>query len=157
MNIIYCLLFQQFMMIWFRPYLDSLMFSPTFFNLSLNFAVRVSWSEPVSSWSSFCWPYRAPQSSAAKNIINLISVLTIWWCPCVELSLGLLEEDVCCNQPVLFDKTLLALALIHFCTPKANLPVILDISWIPAFTFQSPVMKRTSFFSVRSCRCCSSS
>ena len=38
----------------------------------------------VSSWSCFCWLYRASPSLAAKNIINLISVLTIWWCPCVE-------------------------------------------------------------------------
>ena len=31
----------------------------------------------VSSWSCFCWLYRASPSLAAKNIINLISVLTI--------------------------------------------------------------------------------
>ena len=41
------------------------------------------------------WLYRASSSLAAKNIINLISALTIWWCPCVESSLVLLEEDVC--------------------------------------------------------------
>ena len=41
----------------------------------------------VSSQSCFCWLYRAFPSLAAKNIINLISVLTIWWCPCVESSL----------------------------------------------------------------------
>ena len=33
----------------------------------------------VSSWSYFCWLYRASSSLAANNIINLISVLTIWW------------------------------------------------------------------------------
>ena len=33
----------------------------------------------VSSWPCFCWLYRASPSLAAKNIINLISVLTIWW------------------------------------------------------------------------------
>ena len=41
----------------------------------------------VSSWSCFCWLYRVPPSLAAKNIINLISVLTIWWCPCLVSSL----------------------------------------------------------------------
>ena len=41
----------------------------------------------VSSRSCFCWLYRVSPSLAAKNIINLISVLTIWWCPCVESSL----------------------------------------------------------------------
>ena len=38
----------------------------------------------VSSQSYLCWLYRASPSLAAKNIINLISVLTIWWCPYVE-------------------------------------------------------------------------
>ena len=46
----------------------------------------------VSSWSCFGWLYRVSPSLAAKNIINLILVLTIWWCPCVESSLVLLEE-----------------------------------------------------------------
>ena len=32
----------------------------------------------VSSWSCFCWLHRASPSLATKNIINLISVLTIW-------------------------------------------------------------------------------
>ena len=52
----------------------------------------------VRSWSCFCWLYRASPSLAAKNIVNLISVLTIWWWPCVESSLALLEEDVCYDQ-----------------------------------------------------------
>ena len=49
----------------------------------------------VSSQSCFCWLYRTSPSLAAKNIINMISVLTIWWCPCVESSLVSLEEGVC--------------------------------------------------------------
>jgi len=32
---------------------------------------------------------------ATKNVINLISVLTFWWCPCVKLSLVLLKKGVC--------------------------------------------------------------
>ena len=67
----------------------------------------------VSSQSCFCWLYRASPSLAAKNIINLISVLTIWWCPCIELScvagrgcfLWLVHS---------LGKTLLAFALLHF-------------------------------------------
>ena len=54
----------------------------------------------VSSQSCFCWLYRASPSLAAKDVINLISVLTIWWCPCVESSLVLLEEGVCNDQCV---------------------------------------------------------
>ena len=34
----------------------------------------------VSCRSYFCWVYRASPSLAARNIINLILVLTIWWC-----------------------------------------------------------------------------
>ena len=54
----------------------------------------------VSSQSCFCWLYRAFPSFAAKTIINPISVLTIWWCPCVESSLVLLENGVCYYQCV---------------------------------------------------------
>ena len=62
----------------------------------------------------FCWLYWASPSSAAKNIINLISVLIIWWCQCVESSLVLLEKNVCYDQHVLLTKLLLAFALLHF-------------------------------------------
>ena len=42
-----------------------------------------------SSPSCFCWLYRQKisPSLAAKNIINLIWILTIWLCPCVSLLL----------------------------------------------------------------------
>ena len=66
----------------------------------------------VSFWSCFCWLYRVSPSSAAKNIISLILVLTIWWCPCVESSLVLLEENVCYDQCILLAK--LAFPLFHF-------------------------------------------
>ena len=32
-----------------------------------------------------------------------------------------------------------------FCNPKLNLAITPGISWLPTFTFQFPVMKRTSF------------
>ena len=66
----------------------------------------------VSSRSCFCWLYRTFPSSATKNIINLFSVLTIWWCLYVESSLVLLEERVCC-ECILLTK-LLGFALLHF-------------------------------------------
>ena len=60
----------------------------------------------VSSLSCFYWLYRASPSLAAKYMINLISVLTIWWCLCVESSLVLLEAKpmlhnywVCALEP----------------------------------------------------------
>ena len=55
----------------------------------------------VSCRSYFCRLYRGSTSLATKNKISLISVLTIWWCPCVESSLVLLEEGVCYDQFVL--------------------------------------------------------
>ena len=66
----------------------------------------------VSSQSCFCWLYRASPSLTAKNIISLILVLTIWWCPCLEFSLVLLEEGVCYDQCVLLAKRF-AFALLH--------------------------------------------
>ena len=76
----------------------------TFLNLSVNLAIRSSWWVTVSSWSWFCWLYRAFPSSAAKNIISLSLVLTIWCCSCVESSLVFLEEGVCYDQYFLLAK-----------------------------------------------------
>ena len=73
----------------------------------------------ISTWSYFCWLYGAspsvqsPICMATKNIMNLISVLTIWWCPCIESSLVSLEEGACYDQYIFLVK-LLAFALIHF-------------------------------------------
>ena len=58
----------------------------------------------VSTQSCFCWLYRASPSLAAKNIINLSLILTIWQCLCVESSLVLLEEGVCYDQCFLLAK-----------------------------------------------------
>ena len=97
----------------------------------------------VSSWSCFCWLYRASPSLAAKNIINLILVLIIWWCPCIESSLVLLEEGVCYDQCVLLGNSI-SLCPASFHIPRPSLPVTPGVSWLPTFAFQSPIMKRTS-------------
>ena len=83
----------------------------------------------VSSWSCFCWLYRDSPSSAAKNIINLISVLTISSCPCVESSLVLLEEGVCYDQCILLASSI-SLCPASFCAPRPNLPVTPGITWV---------------------------
>ena len=67
----------------------------------------------VSSWSCFCWLYRASSSSTAKNIVSLISVLTIWWCPCVESSLVLLEREFAMTSAFSRQESI-SLALLHF-------------------------------------------
>ena len=83
----------------------------------------------VSSWSCLCWRYRSSPSLAAKKIINLISVLTIWWCPffrvisCV-VGRGCLLWAVCSLQ------NSVSLSSALFCTPRPNLPVTQDISWL---------------------------
>ena len=48
----------------------------------------------VSFQYCFCWLYRASPSLVTRNIINLILVLTIWWCPCAQASLVLLKEGI---------------------------------------------------------------
>ena len=88
---------------------------PYFLQFKSQFAIRNSWSEPQSApCLLFADCIQLLYSLAAKNVINLISVLTIWWHPCVEFSLVLLEEGVCYDQCVLLTKTLLAFAQLHF-------------------------------------------
>ena len=97
------------------------------------------------SWSCFCWLYRVSPSLAAKKIISMNLVLTNWWCPCVEPFLVLLEKSVCYDQCILLAK-LCCLWPASFCTPRPILPVTSHSSWLPTFAFQSPIMKRTSFW-----------
>ena len=88
----------------FKSYLNGLVVFPTFFNFKSEFHKKefMIWAI-VSSWSFFCCLYGASPSLAAKSTINLISVLTFWWCRCVE-SFVLLEESICYNQCVLLAK-----------------------------------------------------
>ena len=95
----------------------------------------------VSSQSCFCWLSRASPSSAAKNIINLISVLTIWWWPCIESSLVLLEESVCYDQCGLLTKLCSPLPCFILYS-KAKLACYSRFK-LPTFVFQSPVMKES--------------
>ena len=104
----------------------------------------------VSSQSYFYWLYRASPSLAAKNIINLILVLTIWWCPCVEYSIMLLKRVFAKTSSFSWQNSV-SICPAPFCTPRPNLPVIPGISWLPTFAFQFPRMKRTSFLDVRIC------
>ena len=99
----------------------------------------------VSFRSCFCWLYRASPSLAAKNIISLISVLTIWWCPCVEYFL-------CCWKRVFAMTSVFSVSLCpaSFCTPRPNLPVTPGSSWLPTFEFQSPMMKEKERKKVKS-------
>ena len=96
----------------------------------------------VSSWSCVWWLYRVSLSLTAKDIINLILVLTIWQCPCLLL---------CCWKRVFavtsaFSRqNSVSLWPASFCTERPNLPVTPGISWLPTFAFQCPRVKRTPF------------
>ena len=109
----------------------------------------------VSSWSSFCWLYRASPSLAAKNIVKMISILTISWYPYIKSSLVLLEESIGYDQCILLAK--LSLFPASFCLPRPYLPVTPGVSWCSPFAFQCPIMKRPSFWGVSSKRSCRSS
>ena len=67
----------------------------------------------VCSQSCFCWLYRASPSLAAKNIISLILVLTLWWCPYVVF-FCVVGRDCLLWPAYSLGRTLLAFALLHF-------------------------------------------
>ena len=120
---------------------------PTFFNLSEFCDKQFMIWATISSRSCFCWLFRASSSLAAKNIISLISVLTILWCPCVVLSLMLLEEGVCYNQCILLAKLCQPLpCFISY--SKAKVACYSRFFWLPTFAFHSLMMKRTSFLNI---------
>ena len=119
---------------------------PTFFNFSLNLAIRGSWSEPQSAPGLvFCWLYRASPCLATKNINNLILLLTIWWrLSGVGLSLVLLKQAVSMTCALSWQNSV-SLCPASFCTPRPNLPTTPGISWLPTFVFRSPMVKWTHF------------
>ena len=110
--------------------------------------LHTSWAT-VSSWSCSCWLYRASPSLAAKNIISLILVLTICWCPCVASSLVCWKRVVAMTSVFSWQNSI-RLCPASFCTPRPNLPVTQGVPWLPSFAFQSGIMKRTSFLGVSS-------
>ena len=101
----------------------------------------------ISSRSCFCWLYRASPSLVAKNIINMILVLTIWWCPSVESSLVLSEEGICYDQWILLAKCCWPLPCF---IPYSKVKFACYSRCFLTFAFQSPIMKRTSFLGVTS-------
>ena len=116
-------------------YLKVVVF-PTLFHLSLNLAIRSLWSEPQSAPGLvFCWLYIASPSLAANNIINLISVLTIWWCPCIVF-FRVFGRELTMTSAFSWQHSI-SLCPASFYTPKPNLPFTPGISWLPTFAFQS--------------------
>ena len=116
---------------------------PTFYNLSLNLAIRSSRSEPQSTSGLvfadciellYLWLPKYTQSDFG------VDHLVMSMCRVVSSVLG----GGCLLWPLRsLGKTLVSLCPASFCTPRPNLP---GISWLPTFAFQSSMIKRTFFF-----------
>ena len=71
-------------------------------------------------------------------------MLAIWWCPCIELSLLLLEKSVCYDQCVLLTKLFYSLPCFILC-PKAKLTCYSGYFLTCQFCILILMIKRTSF------------
>ena len=130
---------------------------PYFFQFKSEFCNKefMIWST-VSPRFRFCWLYTTSPCLAAKNIISLILVLSIYWCPCVESSVVLFEEGVC-YDPLFSCKTLLAFALLHFVL-QGQICLLLQISLDFLLLHSRAIFwKGHLFFGVSSRRSCRSS
>ena len=125
---------------------------PTFFNISLNFAIWSLWSESVSFQVLFYWLYRASPSLAAKNIVSLIWVMIIWWCLYIDVSWVVKKKK---GVYSMFSwQNCVSLCSASLCTPRSTLLVIPSIFWLPAIAFQLSLIK--NIFGCNSRRCCKS-
>ena len=52
----------------------------------------------------------------------------------------------CSLGPVCSLGKIISLCPASLCTPRTNLAVTPGVSWLPTFAFQSPIMKKTSFW-----------
>ena len=122
---------------------------PYFLQFKSGFGNKEFMSEPRSAPGLLCWMLRASLSSPVKNIINLILVLTIWWCPSVESSLVLLEEGVCYDQCIILAKC----QCVYFCPasfwiPKPNFIFLLQVSLDLLLLHSSPLWWKWHLFKV---------
>ena len=96
----------------------------------------------VSSRSCFCWLYSFSIFGYKEcNQSDFgIDHLVMSMCRVVSWFVGLFAMT-----SVFSWQNSVSLCLVSFCIPRPNLPVTPGISWLPAFAFLSPMMKRTSF------------
>ena len=73
---------------------------------------------------------------------TVVKKVTIWWCPCVESSLVLLEEGV---YYMFSWQNSISLWPASFCTLRQNLPVTPGISWLPTL-HSSPLQQKGHLF-----------
>ena len=79
-----------------------------------------------TSQSYFCSLYRASPSSDAKNITNVISVLTICWCPYVLCC----WKRVSAMTSVFSWQNSVSLCPASFCISRSNLPVQVSLDFL---------------------------
>ena len=114
--------------------------------------MRSWWAEPQSDPGlAFFWLHTASPSLATKNVINLISIFPIWWCPCVNSSLVLLKRVLAMMSALPWQNSI-SFCPASFSSPRLILPVTPGISWLPALAYQSPLTNTTSVFGVSSSR-----
>ena len=91
----------------------------------------------VQSFSIFgCKEYNQYDFVIDHLVMSMCSLLLCCW------------KRVFAMTSAFFWQNSISVCPASFCTPRPNLPVILGIFWLPTFAFQSPIMKRTSFFGV---------
>ena len=128
-----------------HTWMNGLVVFPTFFNLSLNFSVRSSWSEPQS----------AP-GFVFTHCIGLLHLQGYKECNQSDFGIGHLVMSMCRviawvvgKECLLWSACSLHKTVIlfpaSFCTVRQNLLVILGISWLPTFAFKSLMMKKHLF------------
>ena len=122
------------------------MVPPIFFNLSLSFAVRSSWTEPQSAPSlvfAACIELLHSQLGRIQSDFGIDHlVMSLCRVICCVVGRG------CLLWPVRsLGRTLLAFAcfILYF---RAKFAYSSGISWLSTFAFQFPIMKRTSFLGV---------
>ena len=138
--------------IWFRSYLNGLVVFPTFFNLSLNLAIRSSWLShsqlsvlvllTVQSFSIYAWKEYNESDFGVDHLVMPM---------CRVFSCVVGRE--CLLWPVhSLGKTLLTFTLLHSAFQGQVCLLLQVFLWLPTFAFQSPITKRTSFLGVNSKR-----
>ena len=96
------------------------------------------WATISSLSCFFCWLYSF-SIFGCKNIISLILVLTIWWCPCVDRVFSCVVRRGCLLWPVhSLGKTLLAFALLHSGQSQGQICLILQVFLDFLLLYSSP-------------------
>ena len=122
---------------------------PTFFNLTLKFAIRISWSKPQSAPGFF---FVVVVDFIELLHLQLQRIESIWFWYWLSGDVHMKRRLLCCWKRVCAIASVFSwqnsvrakLCPTSFCTPRPNLLVTPGISWFPTFAFQYPMRKRTS-------------